>query len=117
MPLQPECRYIEEFCNDIAILNNGSVALSGNLQSIKHNYPRNKLVVRSEDKDKIISEFGAVLNPDSSLFITLSSSEEKQSVMKQLAENYDIDEIKVFEPTLNDIFVEYASDKTEGEEA
>lgn len=112
-----QMNYIEEFCNDIAILNNGSVALSGNLQSIKHNYPRNKLVVRSEDKDKIISDFGAVLNPDNSLFITLSSPEEKQSVIKQLAENYDIDEIKVFEPTLNDIFVEYASDKTEGEEA
>ena len=28
-------------------------------------------------------------------------------MMRQLAETYDIDEIKVFEPSLNDIFVEY----------
>ena len=28
--------------------------------------------------------------------------------MKRIAENYDIDGVKVFEPSLNDIFVEYA---------
>jgi ABC-2 type transport system ATP-binding protein len=34
--------------------------------------------------------------------------------MRRLAENYEIDGMKVFEPSLNDIFVEYASE--EGEE-
>ena len=28
--------------------------------------------------------------------------------MRFVADNFDIDEIKVFEPSLNDIFVEYA---------
>ncbi|MDE5669918.1 MAG: ATP-binding cassette domain-containing protein [Eubacterium sp.] len=110
-----QMNYIEEFCNDIAILNNGSIAISGDLYSIKHNYPRNKLIVRSDDYNTIISEYNAVLDKDNSLFITLSSPEEKRSVMVQLTEKYNIDEIKVFEPTLNDIFVEYASDKKEGE--
>ena len=27
--------------------------------------------------------------------------------MKELSECFDLDEVKVFEPTLNDIFVEY----------
>ncbi len=111
-----QMNYIEEFCNDIAILNNGRIAISGDLHSIKRNYPRNKLVVRSEDNDKIISEFGAVLNSDNSVLITLAAHEEKLSVMKQLTAKYNIDEIKVFEPTLNDIFVEYAGDKKEGED-
>ena len=111
-----QMNYIEEFCNDIAILNNGRIAVSGDLHSIKRNYPRNKLIVRSEEKEKIISDFGAVLNNDNSVLITLSSPDEKQSVMKRITENYNIDEIKVFEPTLNDIFVEYASDKREGDE-
>ena len=111
-----QMNYIEEFCNDIAILNNGRIAVSGDLHSIKRNYPRNKLVVRSEDKDRIIAEFGASLNDDNSVLIMLNSPEDKQSVIKQLADKYNIDEIKVFEPTLNDIFVEYASDKKEGEE-
>jgi ABC-2 type transport system ATP-binding protein len=29
--------------------------------------------------------------------------------MARLAAEYDVDEIKVYEPSLNDIFVEYAS--------
>ena len=40
--------------------------------------------------------------------IQLASAEDKQSTMKRLVEGYDIDEVKVFEPSLNDIFVEYA---------
>lgn len=110
-----QMNYIEEFCNDIAILNNGMVAVSGNLNSIKRNYPQNKLIVRSDDNNKIISEYNAALYNNDSVLITLSSPEDKQSVMKQLTEKYNIDEIKVFEPTLNDIFVEYASDNIEGE--
>ena len=42
------------------------------------------------------------------LQIQLSSPEEKKAVMSRLVEHYDIDEVKVYEPSLNDIFVEYA---------
>ena len=35
---------------------------------------------------------------------------EKKATMTRLVENYDIDEVQVFEPSLNDIFVEYAGD-------
>ena len=34
-------------------------------------------------------------------------------MMKHLTETYDIDEVKVFEPSLNDIFVEYTKDRNE----
>jgi ABC-2 type transport system ATP-binding protein len=47
---------------------------------------------------------------DDKLMIILSSPEDKSNVIKQLAERYDIDEVKVFEPSLNDIFVEYAGE-------
>ena len=40
----------------------------------------------------------------------MSSPSEKADVMKALVERYDIDEVKVFEPSLGDIFVEYAGD-------
>ena len=108
-----QMNYIEEFCDSIAILNGGEIALCGDLREIKRNYPRNKLVVRSEGREKIAAEIGekCVLGEDGSLLITLDSAEQKQSVMKTLAENYDVDEIKVFEPSLNDIFVEYAGEK------
>jgi len=60
--------------------------------------------------DPIKKDFGnmCTVSDNGSLIIQLANPEQKQSTMKRITENYDIDEIKVFEPSLNDIFVEYA---------
>ncbi len=102
--------YIEEFCDSIAILNGGRVAISGDLRDIKRNYVRDKLVVRTEYPEKIKNDFGNSCeeNEDGSLMIKLASVNDKKAVMMKLTDNYEIDEVKVFEPSLNDIFVEYA---------
>ena len=104
--------YIEEFCDSIAILNNGVVALHGDLHDIKRDYPRDRLVVRTEYPEKIREDFGTACKvmDNGDLMIQLASADEKKAVMTRLVENYDIDEVKVFEPSLNDIFVEYAGD-------
>ena len=105
--------YIEEFCDSIAIINAGKVAISGDLHEIKRNYPRDRLVVSTRDGERIMADFGAIctVRDDGSLLIQLENPAEKQAMMKRLAENYDIDEIRVFEPSLNDIFVEYAGEQ------
>lgn len=104
--------YIEEFCDSIAILNKGVVAISGDLRDIKREYPRDRLVVRSEESAKIAADFGDVCKvmENGDLMIRLADPAEKKAVMTRLVENYDIDEVKVYEPSLNDIFVEYAGD-------
>ena len=104
--------YIEEFCDSIAILNNGVVALHGDLHDIKRDYPRDRLVVKTEMPDAIITDYGSscTVMDNGDLMIRLDSPSEKKAAMIRLAENYDIDEVKVFEPSLNDIFVEYAGD-------
>lgn len=108
-----QMNYIEEFCDSIAILNGGQVVLTGDLYDIKRNYPRNRLVVRSLQADQIVNDLGDCCKrgEGDEVLITLSDPSQKQQVMLQLTEKYDIDEIKVFEPTLNDIFVEYAGDQ------
>lgn len=104
--------YIEEFCDRIAILNGGKVALHGDLHNIKRNYVRDRLVVRTEYSGQICKDFGDMCKTmeNGDLLIRMAAVEEKKAVMKRLVENYDIDEVKVFEPSLNDIFVEYAGD-------
>ena len=104
--------YIEEFCDSIAILNNGVVALHGDLHDIKRDYPRDRLVVRTESPDAIIADFGSTCTvmANGNLMIRLADPSEKRATMTRLVEAYDIDEVKVFEPSLNDIFVEYAGD-------
>lgn len=112
-----QMNYIEEFCDSIAILNKGQIVLQGDLHQIKHNYRRDKLVVRSAQAEAIAAEPGVDCRrmEDDSLMLRLSSPEEKQKVMRHLTDTYDIDEVRVFEPSLNDIFVEYASDMDEEE--
>ncbi len=102
--------YIEEFCDSIAIINAGKVVLHGDLHDIKRNYVRDRLVVSTTKPEPIKAEFGSVctVTEDGSLLIQLPKPDDKQATMKRLVENYDIDGIKVFEPSLNDIFVEYA---------
>ena len=104
--------YIEEFCDSIAILADGRVSLTGDLNEIKRNYPRNKLSVISENIEEIKKDFGSQSCTDEKgeLLITLENEAEKTSVMRRLTENYDIDAVKVFEPSLNDIFVEHAGE-------
>jgi ABC-2 type transport system ATP-binding protein len=113
-----QMNYIEEFCDAIAILNGGHIALCGNLREIKHNYTRDKLVVRSQQAKEICGTPGlsAELLENGEVLVKLPSPEDKKQVMRQLTESYDIDEIRVYEPSLNDIFVEYAGDNGKGED-
>ncbi len=105
--------YIEEFCDGIAIIHSGKVVLSGDLREIKRRYARDKLTVRAANVEGIKSAFGesCTEREDGSLLLRLASPDEKQAVMRRLVENYDVDEVRVFEPSLNDIFVEYAGDR------
>lgn len=108
-----QMNYIEEFCNDIAILNRGEIVVHGSLDDIRHTYPRNKLIIRSRDIQSIQERYGGTVDDKNNLLITLDSEDEKNAVMHELTEKYDIDEIKVYEPSLTDIFVDY----TEGDRA
>ena len=102
--------YIEEFCDSIAIINAGRVAISGDLHEIKRNYVRDKLVVSTTKPEFILKDLGdaCTVLDNGTLLIQLASPDEKQGMMKKIVETYDVDEVKVFEPSLNDIFVEYA---------
>lgn len=114
-----QMNYIEEFCDDIAILNSGKITLSGNLADIKRNYVRDKLVVRTINPQPILDDFrnSCKTTETGDLIIKLSSPADKKETMKRLIENYDIDEVRVFEPSLNDIFIEYAGNSNDEEVA
>ena len=108
-----QMNYIEEFCDSIAILSDGRVAISGELREIKRSYPRDRLIVRAESTDRIIERFGNACSPaeGGGLIVKLASPDDKGRVMAELAEIGDVDGIMVYEPSLGDIFVEHAGEK------
>lgn len=111
-----QMNYIEEFCNDIAIINGGEIVLSGDIKEIKRSYNRNNIEIRSmkaeqiakfirDEKSDLVSSVEVV---DDTIEAILRNENNKTALYSALLDfSADIDEFKVKEPTLNDIFVKY----------
>lgn len=115
-----QMNYIEEFCDDILILNGGQIVLSGNIKDIKRGYARNIIEIKSEKPQDIANYLSnndlpfikRVTFDKTTVFVTLADENEKNRLLDALSPmGNDIDEIKVKEPTLNEIFVQF----TEGQ--
>lgn len=107
-------QYIEEFCDQIAILKDGEIVLKGDLDAIKKIFPHDRLIVKSKEPMQVIKEYekNCTLMVDDKLMIKLGSPYEKRAVMARIIENYDVDEIKLYEPSLKDIFESYTGKET-----
>ena len=99
-----QMNYIEEFCDDIAILADGKIALQGDLNQIKRSYPRNKLVVRTHQTEQLLQSESCTRIADDTVLV---AADDVTETMRRLTQTYALDEIRVFEPSLNDIFVQY----------
>lgn len=108
-----QMNYIEEFCSEIAILNGGHIVLSGNLREIRHHMAGNELLVRSSMQEQILEYYGdrAVLTEDGAIRITLNDTSNCRREMQLLTTKWDVNEVRIFEPSLNDIFVQTTRDQ------
>lgn len=108
-----QMNYIEEFCNEIAILNGGHIVLSGNLREIRHHMAGNELLVRSSMQEQILEYYGdrADLTEDGAIRITLNDTADCRREMQLLTTKWDVNEVRIFEPSLNDIFVQTTRDQ------
>ena len=108
-----QMNYIEEFCSEIAILNGGHIVLSGNLREIRHHMAGNELLVRSSMQEQILEYYGdrAGLTEDGAIRITLNDTSNCRREMQLLTTKWDVNEVRIFEPSLNDIFVQTTRDQ------
>lgn len=113
-----QMNYIEEFCDDIAILNNGKIVLDGDLREVKRSYQRNKLAIRSPQADVILAELGSGQKTDvDEVLLTFPKDVDIHRAMRLVTERYAVDEVRIYEPSLNDIFVSLTADKVDKEAA
>ena len=114
--------YVEEFCEDIAIINKGNIALSGNLKDIKKDFGKNRLILSAsnyslEELKKICEEqLTNLVNiyevKKDFLVLELCENTTKNNLLKHiLTTNIDIEKFAIYEPTLTDIFVLKAGDE------
>jgi ABC-2 type transport system ATP-binding protein len=115
-----QMNYIEEFCDEILILNGGEIVLSGGIKEIKRGYARNIIEIKT-DNIKTISEFlnngnfdfiKRITCDDEKIIVTLTDENQKDKLMDVVSQFGNlIDGFSVKEPTLNEIFVAF----TEGQ--
>ncbi len=119
-----QMNYVEEFCDSIAILHGGEIVVSGNIEALKSSYERDTLTVSTPDplllKDYCVKNLSALIKEVSTghhtVTVQLNTPRDKAVVMQHLtASGVDINALQVKEPTLNEIFVQYASDEAENE--
>lgn len=106
-----QMNYIEEFCDNIAILNGGEIVLSGHIDEIKRSYDRTLIFIESEDASEIsryLKEKSAL--DGNTVKVRIESEDKKNELLNELSTGgFDIDSIRVYEPSLSDIFVQYTS--------
>lgn len=113
--------YVEEFCEEIALINNGEIVLTGNLNDIKNEYGQNRITLSSVDlnphelKNKIYNDLNHINILETKkdyLVIELLTGYSKQDLLSDLIKlNIDINQFAVYTPSLTDIFVETVGDK------
>lgn len=114
--------YVEEFCEEIAIMNHGDIVLSGNLREIKREFGKDRLIISSLEQstkelaEVLKNEFADQLNVEKvqkdRVLIQKKQENSKPEILKRLVEKgIDIEFFGLYEPSLNDIFVEMAGDE------
>lgn len=116
-----QMNYVEEFCENISIINHGDVVLSGNLKDIKKEFGKNRIILSATNyslndlKKKCEEELSSIIEVDTVkkefIIIKLLDGKVKRDLLTKLIEcDIDIEKFGEYEPTLNDIFVLKAGD-------
>lgn len=116
--------YVEEFCEDIAIINHGEVVLSGNLDVIKEEYGRGRKVLSATNYDleqleelcntKLSDKVKVLGKNKHYVILDLNENVDQWQVLDALkATNVDIKTFGAYEPSLNDIFVSKVGEEVE----
>lgn len=119
--------YVEEFCENIAIIDKGEVVLDGNLKDIKREYGRNRLVLAAVNvalddlAEQVGREFADLVRVSAKkrefLVLELAEGRTGKDVLERLAKSdVEVERFGSYEPSLNDIFVVKVGDEEKAEE-
>lgn len=113
--------YVEEFCEDIVLINHGEIVLSGNLDQIKREYGHNRLVISLgadyQEPEQVIRDYmGDLLRVvgkrKDQVIAEMKEGCTRELLLKEFLErNLVPEEYGNYEPSLTEIFVEKAGDQ------
>lgn len=114
--------YVEEFCEDIVIINHGEVVLSGHLDTIKRDFGKDQLVLSALDlspeefTDQLQSRLSDIVQitgqTKEDVIVRLNEGVSRRDLLVKLSQLEDIviEHFETYKPSLNDIFVASAGE-------
>lgn len=109
-----QMNYIEEFCNEIVILNSGVIAVSGAIKDIKKSMSQSKVLLSLSDKGNLSEKLNestvisSLEDDEEGLVVTLKPESSVDDLIKVVTNSTaKVNEIKALEPSLAEIFVDY----------
>ena len=105
---------VEKICDDVVMINQGQLILSGPLQEIKKSHGDALLQVIPEQSKDLSHPYFAAKNAQirsGAAYFQLDSIN-KQKVINELNENFDLKSIRVAEPGLEDIFIQLVQESS-----
>ena len=114
--------YVEEFCENIVVINHGDVVLKGELKNIKKEYGKNRMILACEDlsveemkkliRDKFTDLVKVTGENKEEVILELEEGKCKAEFMEALLkEKLNVAKFGNYEPSLNEIFVMKAGDE------
>lgn len=106
--------YVDEICDDLAILNGGRVVVNGSIDGLKRKIAGNNVYIDLLNVDNIgvardLNEKGFVTSiKDEKIIVDLTDKNQAELLNAINEMGLKIDNYGIFKPTLSDIFVEYA---------
>lgn len=116
--------YVEEFCEDIAIVNHGEIVLSGNLDDIKEEYGKGRKILSAQNmtipelEKCCVERLSDVLevegrNKHNIIFLLKDGVDQWRVLERVREEKIELAHFGSYEPSLNDIFVSCVGDEEE----
>ena len=120
--------YVEEFCEDIAIINHGDVVLAGHLDDIKDTYGRGRKTISADNyspqeladicREKLSSYAAVERVAKKYVVLELKTQADMWQILDICKQTgVEIHQFGAYEPSLNDIFISCVGDEEPDTEA
>lgn len=101
---------VEEFCQDVVILNKGKTVLKGNLNEIKDSYKVNKIEIDTKsDISELIKDKGLEIKEQTErkYIVAINNEEQANELLEEIINRkIIINKFELIRPTLHEIFIE-----------
>ncbi len=106
---------VEKLCDEISLVNRGTVVLAGTMRAVKSRYERNRVVIEFEGdesflKHEAVAEFK---NYAGHAEVKLKDGADAQALLREAIGKARINKFELVEPSLEEIFVQTVGGKAD----